>query len=206
MKIEVINTGTGNVRSIVNWFHREGLTVKEVESANQVSGDVLILPGVGSVGSFMKGLNSSGFSDRILSHVKSGGYLLGICLGFQVLGDFSDEDGGVSCLGLIPGRVKKLHQNHNGWEQLYFRSDNICGHWLSTSNLRRQYRSVVTNGRVFYNHEYGFIPRAGVIDTAPISKQHRDIAAYARIKNVIGVQFHPEKSQKTGDLLLRSLF
>lgn len=198
MKVDIVDLGSGNVRSIKNWIEKCNVDARLVHCVDDLASKVIILPGVGSAGSYMERLRKSSFDLAISDHVQSGGRLIGICLGFQIMASFSEEDGGIEGLSLIDAHVKRLENNmsHNEWEPFSFRKDQMNGQSFSSSE--KLSRKTIINGRVFYNHEYGVINKDSQAFTIPISlKMHQYSGMFVKDK-IIGIQFHPEKSQLTG--------
>ena len=150
--IDIIDVGSGNIRSIKNWIEKVNIPTRVVDRADDIKGELLIIPGVGSAGSYMSRIRSGGFDKAILEHVDSGGRLLGVCLGLQIMGSFSSEDGGVKCLNLLDGHVEKLSDNasHNGWAEIAFRRNKLNGQ--SLNNKFGISRKNILKGRVFYNN------------------------------------------------------
>jgi glutamine amidotransferase len=204
--LDIIDVGMGNIRSITNVIARLGLASNLISNPNNLSSDILLLPGVGSAQPFMHRIRSRCFDMAINDHVKRGKRIIGICLGFQVMTEFSEEDGGTECLGLIKAQTVSLNKydrifNHNQWEQFSLRKEELFLLQNHTSLVNHKKR--VIKGRVFYNHEYGVeIPRSD-LNYKPINTETlRAFASMYCNGNIIGIQFHPEKSQKTGvDLL-----
>ena len=120
--VNIIDLGTGNIKSIKDWVEKANMPAKRVTKFKEIDCDTLIIPGVGCAGPFMDKLKKSSFDKAIIEHARSGKKIIGICLGFQILGDHSEENGGVHGLGLIKGNVEKLGKSltHNGWENFYF--------------------------------------------------------------------------------------
>lgn len=202
MSIDIIDLGSGNVRSIKNWIEKAHVNVRLVSKVSELQSEVLILPGVGAVGSYMGRLRETEFDKAIVKHVDNGGRLIGICLGFQIMSLFSEEDGGVDCLGLINAEVTRLsdERSHNEWESLLLRKDSMNAQIFNAAhNLSRK---AVLNGRVFYNHEYGVVNKDSEAFTIPISPEFGHYAGLFVKNKIIGIQFHPEKSQLTGLELL----
>lgn len=205
MQIDLIDVGCGNLSSIKNSLSRLQIECKVITSPRDLRSDVAILPGVGSVGAYMSKLNSSGFSKKILSHVASGRRIFGICLGFQVLYEHSQEDGGIECLSLLKGNVVKLPNgmNHNCWEPIKISINDFTtkGHW---GKLYHSARKII-EGRVFYNHEYGIKNYSRFDLEIAVSPDLSNYTGFLVYRNIVGVQFHPEKSQKTGQTILQML-
>lgn len=196
--IDILNIGCGNITSINNWVEKSHLTARIVSDVSELKSNLLILPGVGSAGSFMARLKAKKFDSAIIEHVENGGRLLGICLGFQVMASSLEEDGGVEGLGLIDGNVERLKDNvsHNGWESITLNKYKMNGQKFQAqfNNSRKK----ILKGRVFYNHEFGFINDDRKSYSLPISEKFNQYSALVVKNNIIGMQFHPEKSQITG--------
>ena len=98
MVINIVDVGLGNVCSIEHWLNKCSLISRRVKKVEDFSDDAIIIPGVASAGEFMKRLNQSGMDKEIIKKAKKKQKIIGICLGFQILTNFSAEDGGVKCL------------------------------------------------------------------------------------------------------------
>src|ERR1043165_8668426 len=104
MNVAICDYGAGNTRSVEIAFARLGARfTDDVDHA-----DLAVLPGVGSARSAMAGLRRRGLDDALRERVDNGRPVLGICLGLQLALDESEEDGGVTCLGIVPGRSLRL--------------------------------------------------------------------------------------------------
>ncbi len=204
MKVEILDVGSGNVKSIKNCIDKCNVNSQLISQQNSINGDLLILPGVGAAGPYMNNLTINSFDKKIQDYVSSGGRLLGICLGFQIMCIESEENGGVQGLGIINGRVKKISKkiSHNGWEEFKINKDDLNSQ--SFNAKAKLTRKKIINGRVFYNHEYG----VETYDSdafnllIPGEKFSKYSAMYINEK-IIGIQFHPEKSQETGYELMK---
>ena len=84
MSVDILDIGSGNIRSIKNWIEKANVSTRVVSEASDIKASLLILPGVGSAGSYMQRLKKGSYDQAILEHVDKGGRLLGICLGFQI--------------------------------------------------------------------------------------------------------------------------
>jgi imidazole glycerol-phosphate synthase subunit HisH len=202
MKVNIIDLGSGNIRSLKNWIEKANITASCINNINDLDAEIIILPGVGEIGSYMKRLKRESFDKAILNHVKNGGRLIGICLGFQIMSIFSEESGGVKGLGLIKAETKRLKGNisHNEWEPLLLRKDSMTNQ--SFNSTEKLSRKTVLKGRVFYNHEYGVINKDSKAFTIPISSKLKQYTGLFVKDKIIGIQFHPEKSQITGKNLI----
>jgi len=194
--INVIDVGLGNVRSIEHWLDRSNLFFKRTSHAKEVdSHGPIIIPGVASAGEYMYRLRHSNLDRRIVECAQQGQKIIGICLGFQLLTNYSEEDGGVKCLGILQGSTRYINgrENHNGWEKFYFDSREIA----YSPHIRNK-RKKIASGRVYFNHEL----QVDISQKAYIKQLDNGVTSFAVQDNIFGFQFHPEKSQKTGQDLL----
>ena len=153
--VDIIDVGMGNVYSVRNNLSRLGVSCRIIDDPNALTSPIIILPGVGSALSFMNNIRAKNFDKAIQTHIIKGNKIIGICLGFQVMTEFSEEDGGIACLGLIKTETISLQRhypssNHNQWEKFSLRKEDLSlsKNHISIFNSRKR----VINGRVFYNH------------------------------------------------------
>ncbi len=166
------------------------------------SDDIVILPGVGTFAQGMAFLRSSNLENIVLRHALSGGCLIGICLGMQLLLQGSDESPGIKGLGLIKGYshlipwASSFHVPHIGWNELLFSRSSF---WDFSGFSNKFLRSL---SDYYFVHSYHAIPSD--INQKIISFEHPIglLSAAVATKNVIGFQFHPEKSGSSGYKLL----
>jgi glutamine amidotransferase len=200
-EVTVIDYGMGNICSVVNAFEYLGSNVTITNDPNQIMlADYIVLPGVGSFRKAMQTLKERKI-DVAIHHAleRKGSHILGICLGMQLLGSHSTEDGDTVGLGLIDNRVEIFSQEelsdnklpHVGYNSIHFDT--------STSLFHN-----IPDGSFFYfNHSYRMIPGNGAGTYATCIYGVEFIAAF-EIDNVFGTQFHPEKSQSNGLQLIRN--
>jgi glutamine amidotransferase len=196
--IGIIDYGVGNIASVANAFEHLGYETRRCISPNEAeSCERLILPGVGSFRSAMEALNSGGWVGAIKSAVDSGRPLLGICLGMQLLFECSEEHGHTQGLGLIPGDVillrppPPLKVPHVGWNSLI----KVTEHPV--------FNGVRSNVDVYFVHSYHCVPKNKTNVVAHCILGDQFVAAVAH-QNIFGVQFHPEKSQPSGLIILNN--
>jgi len=193
--VNIIDVGLGNVRSIEHWLNRSNLFYKRVSKVEDFTDDIMIIPGVASAGEYMHRLKKSGLDGEIIRRSNQGQKIIGICLGFQLLTDYSEEDGGVECLGILKGSTKYLNnrKTHNGWSAFYLDARELS----MNSHVKKKQKKIVS-GRVYFNHELKV-----ELECVPYTSQlDNNITSFSIQDNIFGFQFHPEKSQKTGQELL----
>ncbi len=191
MTTALIDTSTANIASVRYALERlEAPYVLARTPADATGCDRLILPGVGAAGAAMKTLDASGWSDALRAERRP---VLGLCLGMQLLFDWSAESD-CGLLGLIPGRIERLDPGadgpwpHMGWNALEeFRDGELLLEGLSPGE------------RVYFVH--GFYAPLGDHTVASASYGQR-VTAIARRGNVAGCQFHPERSAGVGARIL----
>jgi glutamine amidotransferase len=196
----VIDYGIGNLSSFTKALSHLSLPFTVSANAEDVrSAASLVLIGVGSFGSAMAELNRRGFVAAIREHVaQDRGKLFGVCVGMQMLFESSEEAPGVAGLGLLPGTVKKLASQpgaavpHVGFDEL---------HYDGPSTMMR----ALPKGTAFYfTHSYAVMDKPPESWTATCRHGTASFVAAVDAGKIAGVQFHPEKSQSNGLVLLRN--
>ena len=206
-KVTVVDYGTGNLYSVGRALEYCGASVELASSGAQINNAAaLLLPGVGAFADGMKGLRERGLADAIVQYAKTKRPLLGICLGMQMLASCSEEFGMHSGLGLIPGRViavpsvstEGLVQKvpHVGWSDLRIES---YSNW-PISPLRE----LPPTASVYLVHSYHFVADYKEHLLATFDYGGHRLAAAVRKENILGFQFHPEKSGVVGLTILRN--
>ena len=201
--IGIINYGFGNIGSLVNALDRIDIENKIVEDPGKIKNfSHLILPGVGSFKKSMETLTEKGWTQEISNFVSAGNYLVGICLGMQILFSEGEEDGLTDGLGLIKGSVKKIQIDENqvlphvGWNNLI----NIIDDDLIFNNVKK-------NVDFYFDHSYECIPidKKKIIAKTPFDSE-KNFVSIVRSENIYGIQFHPEKSPPNGLKLLSNFY
>ncbi len=197
--IAIVDYGVGNLfslRSSLGFLGCEAEVTGDPERLR--AAEKLILPGVGAFGDAADKLRSSGLDKAVLEETEKGKLLLGICLGMQLLFDRSFEYGEHRGLGLIPGDVVpmegKLPENlkipHIGWNALHFKTGNSL------------FREVSEGSCVYFVHS--FYVEAENPSVIAYAEYGVNVAAAVGRENVLGCQFHPEKSGGVGLRILRA--
>lgn len=205
--VGIIAIGLGNIKSITNWLDRCVVPWKLIYSPEDSQEyDLIILPGVGSVLEFMTKLEKLRFVDYLQTKSQQGQRILGICLGAHVLFNHSEEDGGVKGMCMIQGKIihVPLDSSNTGWLPCSFDKRPMHELWKSRKlNMSRKQR---VSGRVFFNHNYGIqLEETADIDLKIESKELAGFSALVHKDNLMAFQFHPEKSQTMGELLLKMI-
>ncbi len=207
MRIAVCESGLGNIRSVVRAIEyaaraRRPRVEATGDSDHLRRADVIVVPGQGSFGAMAKALGDGrGMGAALSEAIRSGTPYLGICLGLQILFDASDEADAAAGLGILPGRVKKLVPGaSSGAEPRPFPLPHMG--WNSVTPTTAGPYGLTERPEYFYfAHSYAAeaTTRAACAVT---SYGGATFAAAIAEENVLGVQFHPEKSQRAGLALL----
>ena len=193
--IGIVNYGVGNLASVRGTLRRIGYRTRVSDNPGDFEAvDLILLPGVGAFPAAREVLARRNLDELIISRANAGTPILGICLGMQLLADSSTEVSLTDGLGLIPGSVCQIEglKSHTGWNQI--QTD------LTTSHL-----GDLLNVSVYFNHSFEFRTRPEfVISHAKVSTDQIICAAIQK-DNLVGIQFHPEKSQQNGRHLLENI-
>lgn len=199
--IHIVDYGLGNIHAFVNLYKRLGIETVRATNPDQLSGArKLLLPGVGAFDHAMELLDASGMrpalTDLVLRYSVP---VLGVCVGMQMLADGSDE-GQQAGLGWVRGRVRHFRAHpesaplpmpHMGWNDV----NPVVTHPV--------FAGLDAHARFYFLHSYYF-ECADLADVAATAAYGFDFACAVRRGNVLGVQFHPEKSHRWGMALLRN--
>ena len=202
MQLVVVDYESGNLRSVSRALETCGVSPAVTGDAHQVSdADAVVLPGVGSGPAAMKALTERGLVEPLREFAASGRPFLGICLGLQLLLDWTDEEGGAPCLGIVPGRVKRLPDSGNGEGNL--KIPHMGWNSVSLSAIHPALLDIGPGSFFYFVHSFYADPAkaTGVVGTTEYGIPFCSV--YAK-DNVIATQFHPEKSGPTGLLLYRN--
>jgi glutamine amidotransferase len=187
--IAIVDYGLGNLGSVTKGFRHAGAeTVLTSDPEVLARADALVLPGDGAFGATMTEIRGRGLDAPLREAAARGTPLLGICIGMQVLFEESEEHGRHEGLGLLPGRVRRLEGTlpvpHMGWNRLAF------------TRAHPLFDGLLAGSYVYFVHSFFCDAPAEV--TLATTDYGRDFPAVVGRGSVLGVQFHPEKSQATG--------
>lgn len=194
----VVDYGMGNIRSIQNALIRLGCSVQISDQAEDIlSADAIILPGVGAFGEAMANIEARKIAGPLSEAVKEKGTpLLGICLGMQLLADTSEEGGSNKGLSLIPGDVRRIQVEKN------FRLPHIGWNSIKLCQPTPLFQGIREGDSFYFVHSYHFVGKSDHISAT--TDHGSEIVAAVQHENVFGVQFHPERSQNKGFVLLNN--
>ena len=191
--IGIVDYDIGNLRSVQKAFQHvggEAVFVRTPEEIAQV--DALVLPGVGAFGDCVRCLAKSGMWDDVQAWARSERPFFGICVGFQMLFEASEEAPGVKGLDIFEGQVREFSSRHKlkipqiGWNTVAVKQPGAPA-----------LEGISSGDYVYFVHSYYVAPRDPSIVALESTYGDTFTAAIAR-GNLVATQFHPEKSQKAG--------
>jgi imidazole glycerol-phosphate synthase subunit HisH len=197
--IGIINYGAGNIYSVLMAVKKLGKPAMVIEKPGQLDDcDNIILPGVGAFDDGRKNLADSGMLDNVVKNINSGKPFLGICLGFQLL--FLRSEEGISAgFGVIGGEIKKFRfENserripHMAWSKV-----------RATGDCHELFRGIPQLSYFYFAHSYYPVPEKEN-KTIGLTEYGINFCSVLKHKNIVGVQFHPEKSGEKGLLFVKN--
>jgi len=188
--IAIVDYGGGNLRSVVNAVSRLGYQPTVTSNpAEMLSAGAVIFPGVGAAADTIAGLQKRGLVSPIRRLLSEGRPFLGVCIGLQVLFSATEEGGGQECLGIIPGRVKRLPAGlkvpHMGWNQVRQKVSHPI------------FSGIPDDANFYFVHSYYVEPEDRTL-VAGETEYGIPICSVIARGNLVATQFHPEKSGEVG--------
>jgi glutamine amidotransferase len=197
--IGIVDYDIGNIRSVEKAFHHVGAEAIFVRTPEDIARmDGLVLPGVGAFGDCMESLDKSGMRDAVVAWAKSERPFFGICVGFQMLFESSEEAPYRPGLGIFAGQVRRfpaasgLKVPQIGWNTVTVKQPGAP-----------LLEGIATGDFVYFVHSY-FVEPADPSLIALEATYGRDFAAAIVRGNLVATQFHPEKSQRAGLQIIRN--
>ncbi|MEB3177589.1 MAG: imidazole glycerol phosphate synthase subunit HisH [Nostocaceae cyanobacterium] len=191
--IAVVDYDMGNLHSVCKGLEKAGAIPQITDSPTELErADAILLPGVGAFDPAVQHLRSRGLEEPIKQAIASGKPFLGICLGLQILFESSCE-GKEPGLGIVKGIVRRFYPEpgitipHMGWNQLELTQPN-CPLW----------QNLPPESWVYFVHSYYVDPVDPKVRAATVTHGSQTVTAAIATKNMMAVQFHPEKSSSTG--------
>jgi len=199
MSIAIIDYGVGNLRSVEKAFTAQGIAAVVSRDERVLrAADRLVLLGVGAFGYAMQSLRELGFDQLVIEAARAGKPILGLCVGLQMLFEEGHEFGVHQGLGLLPGRVVRFQGDvrvpHVGWNQVEIQAPH---------HQHKVFDGLPDQSFFYFVHSYYVEPSDAscVVGTTEYAARFASVCGR---ENVLGVQFHPEKSQAAGLKLLRN--
>lgn len=201
LKIAIIDYSAGNIHSVYRAFSKTGVSIEVVNKETELDlFDAIVLPGVGACASAMDFLTKVGLTKRLNHYVlELKKPILGICLGFQIMAEFSEE-GEVKGLGWIPANVRYIRNEvknpirvpHIGWNDVKIYRENLS-----------LLLGMIETPNFYFAHSY-FIPFKEMEGNLGITEYGITFVSLYQNKNIFGTQFHPEKSYIGGAMLIQN--
>ena len=203
MRILVLDLGLNNINSVMNSLKdatTEADSIEVVFEYTQINEPVLlVLPGLGKFDAALKAMKERNFFQIIEENRKQNGYLVGICLGMQLLFSSSEESPGNAGLDLISGEVRKLSIE---------RGEKIPNVGWGTTKLVKDndsFPSLSSESDYYFVHSYAAHPRYNEDVLCTTGYGNNQFVSGVLKENTLGVQFHPEKSSKAGAALIKDI-
>lgn len=197
IKVGILNFQSSNSQPVFHAIRALGYQASLIDSPSEIcEQDKLIIPGVGHIGALTRELESGGYGDSILEYIQSEKFVLGICLGMHVLASGSQEDKNARTFKvfssevdpLVPARGIRVRVPHVGWNSVRYIENEAL------------FDSIPQECDFYFTHSYAIANVNG--ETIGTTEHGNVFSSAVKVKNVFGVQFHPEKSQKYGEKLL----
>ncbi|MSQ11167.1 MAG: imidazole glycerol phosphate synthase subunit HisH [Dehalococcoidia bacterium] len=189
LRVAVVDYEAGNLRSVAKALETVGAQpLVTSRPQDLLAADAVVLPGQGRCDQAMKALQAKELTAAVLAVIREGKPFFGVCVGLQLLLD-SSEEGDAACLGVIPGRVRRLPSGlkvpHMGWNQVTFHGDHPV------------FADMPQGGYFYFVHSYYPDPTDKSVVTGTTTYGLEFCCAVAR-DNLVATQFHPEKSGPLG--------
>lgn len=197
MRVTVLDYGLGNLKSVAKAFAYLGVDAEVTDDRARVArASLLVVPGVSAFGACIERLRDGGYEDLIREHVERERPYLGICLGYQILFESSEENEGVRGLGILRGRVRRFPAGlivpHMGWNTVRYRDPNPFFH------------DIPQDAHFYFVHSYFPEPEADVV--LATTEYGIPFASAVATGPIVATQFHPEKSSRQGLRLLDNVY
>lgn len=204
--IAVVDYGMGNLRSVVSALqfvseqrHRILLTS---DPAEVLAADRIVFPGQGAAGDCMRAIDEYGLREAIISAARQRPFL-GICMGLQVLVEYSEENQGTPCLGIFPGRVRYFGDSHRDQSGVKLKVPHMGWNRVAQIQAHPLWHSIEDGSRFYFVHSYYLDEQEPGLVAGSTEYGFSFTSAIAR-DNLFALQCHPEKSASAGLQLLRN--
>jgi glutamine amidotransferase len=215
--ITIIDYKAGNLTSVQLAFEYIGIKVHITDKpADVLAAKKVVFPGVGAAGAAMGNLRNLKLIEPIKKVIADGVPFLGICIGIQLLLDFSEEDGGTQCLGVIPGKAKRFQPSdpmckipQMGWNAVRLTTESTENteknqNIIRTKKTHPLFEEIEDESEFYFVHSYYPAPERKEMIIGETDYADVTFASAVACKNLAAVQFHPERSGRIGLKLLEN--
>ena len=198
MNVTIVDYNSGNISSVINSFKevaKDRVNIEVTSDLNKIkSSDKVVLPGQGSFKSCVGALNKiKGLTDTLNEFaITNKKPILGICVGLQMFADVGYEETETKGLSWISGKVSKI-DNQNGKYKL----PHIGWNEINITKNTKIFKGIENKSHMYFVHSYEFVPEDKNMISATTDYSSNIVCSVEK-ENIIGTQFHPEKSDKTG--------
>ncbi len=198
-KIVILDYGLGNIRSLYNSIKIVNHDVTYFSETKKKHCDILFIPGVGSFAKASNIFKEKGYFEIIKKAKDEGVIIVGICLGMHILFSEGFEDGHNKGLDFINGKVEKIKNKilklpNIGWKEIKIEK-----------NIEKKFFDKFNNNKFYFVHSYMAIPKDSKNIIGSFKYENIKIPSIVSYKNIIGIQFHPEKSGEIGIELIKEV-
>ena len=202
--ITIIDYNCGNIYSLIRILEKLNMKYNVSNDPEILAkSDKLILPGVGSFSVGIENLKNKSIDESIKEFVKRGNWILGICLGMQLLASNSQEFGNYNGLNLIEGEVKKLKTINKtkykipnvGWNSIVIKKENLSNNFL---------KNIKNFSNFYFTHSFAVKTKLREHTLAETIYSQNSFSSIISRENILGVQFHPEKSGTVGEKMIKN--
>ena len=188
--IAIIDYGAGNLRSVANAIELLGYDAKITSSPDEVlSAEAVFLPGVGAAADTVSSLKAHGLDKALREVIANNTPFFAVCVGLQVLFEETEEGGGCRCLGLLPGKVRRLPVGikvpHIGWNN------------VKKANPHPLFDGIAEDSFFYFVHSY-YVEPSSQSEVIGVTEYGKTFASAIARGNMVATQFHPEKSGAIG--------
>jgi glutamine amidotransferase len=199
MNVAIIDYDMGNLFSVQNAFREIGVNAEITRDTDDImNADAAVLPGVGAYNSAMQKLKEHGLVDTITQYIQTGKPFMGICLGLQLLFTESEEFGNTNGLGILEGRVVKFP---TVFETKSIKVPQIAWNQIIPANLSwegTELEHVKPGEYMYFVHSFYVLPKDQSIVLTKTCYEGIEYCSSIKKDNIFAVQYHPEKSGKSG--------
>ena len=201
--IAIIDYKAGNLTSVKRALDYLGMSSEITGDAERImNADRVIFPGVGAAGEAMENLRKSGLDDALREFVKTGKPFLGICIGYQLLFEKSEENGGTPCLGILKGEVVRFTNQLSDQQQRQLKIPQMGWNSVEFSSSHPVWDNLPKDSEFYFVH--AFYPEPEPSDVCAVTEYGVEYASGVAKDNLVAFQFHPEKSGRPGLQMLQN--